>query len=508
MNKTNIKACMIDISRFRVPTISRMKKMIKNLSEIGYDTVFYNIEHAFKIPNHPKIGSEADGYTIKEFKELDVYAKENLIEIIPLIQSFGHMFHILKYPEYENICESEKKWSLSINDETYKFISDLYKAASEAFSSEYIHIGGDEVYDMALGKSKYLLARDLTKDDIFLNHILKLKEIANSFDKNIILWGDMVENNPEVMAKLGENAVLCYWNYGFEGMPETYKGLGNNTLVCPGTNTWKSFFPRYDFAVKNFQLMKERADLISAKGFMVTDWGDAGHIHPASFTENLFEIAYKVFNNEKITKFSNNEKLDKVIKLLDEIHFGDYLNAENLKGNTEYITKNLFHEYVFKGKGFASQSEEQLKEIITKIERLKIASENIEYTTEFEQDLKMFIDQTVVFSKKIELHLMYRNNTDILTVNNKAEEFIISLRKWFAIFMKRWLINYQPMGLYFHIHFMKKIEKDIIGEMKNSFGINFDVVAKETIYDDPEYLNLFSVGNSDALIKLWEEYRL
>lgn len=508
MNRTNIKACMIDLSRFRVPTISRMKKMIKNLSKIGYGTIFYNIEHVFKISGHPKIGLEADGYTIEEFKELDVYAKENSIEIIPLIQSFGHMFHILKHPEYENICESEKKWSLSINDETYRFIFDLYDAASKAFSSKYIHIGGDEVYDMASGKSKYLLKQGLTKDKIFLDHILKLKSIADSFDKNIILWGDMVENNPKVMEKLVENAILCYWNYGFEDMPETYKSLGSNTLVCPGTNTWKSFFPRYDFAVKNFQLMKERADSISAKGFMITDWGDAGHIHPASFTENLFEIAYKVFNNEKIPRFSTNEKLDEVIKLLDELHFGQHLNPENLKGHSEYITKHLFHEYVFKGKGFASQSEEQLKEIISRIEELKVISETVEYVSEFEQDVKLFVDKTIVFSKKIELHLLYRDNNDKLTINNKAEEFIIALRKWFAIFMKRWLNGYQPMGLYFHIHFMRKIEKDIIDELKNSLDIKFNEIKKETIYDDPEYLNLFSVENSDALIKLWEEYRL
>ncbi|MDA3884043.1 MAG: family 20 glycosylhydrolase [Candidatus Delongbacteria bacterium] len=508
MNKINIKACMIDISRFRVPTISRMKKMIKNLSKTGYDTIFYNIEHVFKIPGHPKIGSESDGYTIEEFKELDVYAKEFSIEIIPLIQSFGHMFHILKHPEYDNICESEKKWSLSISDETYKFITDLYKSASEAFSSEHIHIGGDEVYDMASGKSKHLLEQGSMKDEIFMDHILKLKEIASTFDKNIILWGDMVENNPEVMEKLGKNAILCYWNYGFAEMPDTYKELGNNTLVCPGINTWKSFFPRYDFAVKNFQLMKERADLISAKGFMITDWGDAGHIHPASFTENLFEIAYKIFNNEKITEFAAKEEIDEIIKMLDEIHFGDYLNPENLKGHSEFVTKHLFHEYVFKGKGFASQSEEQLKAIIAKIEKLITISETLEFTTEFEQDIKMFIDQTTLFSKKIELHLMYRDNVDIAIAKNKAEDFIISLRKWFATFMKRWLTSYQPMGLYFHIHFMKKIEKDIIDEMRNSFGTSFYEIMKETIYDDPEYLNLFSVGNSDALIKLWDEYRL
>jgi len=74
--------------------------------------------------------------------------------------------------------------------------------------------------------------------------------------------------------------------------------------------------------------------------------------------------------------------------------------------------------------------------------------------------------------------------------------------------MKRWLTFYQPMGLFFHIHFMKKVETDIIQGLKEVRNIQYQDIVKETIYDDPEYLNLFSVGNSEALIKLWKEYRL
>jgi len=207
-----------------------------------------------------------------------------------------------------------------------------------------------------------------------------------------MIWGDMVQKDENILKKLGKDINICYWMYDFKKIPKIYKNLSNNFYICPGTNTWKSFFPRYDFAIKNFQLMKERADIISAKGFMITDWGDAGHIHPSSFTENLFDLAYKVFNGDQRTELSANKQLDKVIRLLDEIHFGDYLNAENVKDYPEYVTKHLFHEYVFRGKGFASQTKEQLNKIISKIKKLRLISKTMEYSTEFEQDIKMFVD--------------------------------------------------------------------------------------------------------------------
>ncbi|MFO7810165.1 MAG: hypothetical protein R6V47_02175, partial [Candidatus Delongbacteria bacterium] len=131
MTEFRMKACMIDISRFRVAKIERMKLMLKNLAETGYDTVFFNIEHTFKVPELPRIGFEADGYDIGQFKDINEFASSIGLKLVPLIQSFGHMFHILKWKEFDNISESDMKWSVSLSDQTYALIDKLYKRASE-----------------------------------------------------------------------------------------------------------------------------------------------------------------------------------------------------------------------------------------------------------------------------------------------------------------------------------------------------------------------------------------
>jgi hypothetical protein len=502
MNKFEMKACMIDISRFRVPKVERMKIMLKNIAGAGYDTVFFNIEHTFKIPDHPSIGFEADGYDMKNFEDINRYAAGLELSLVPLIQSFGHMFHILKWDEYENIAESDMKWSVSMSDASYKLIDDLYRRAAELFNSNYIHIGGDEVYDMATGKSAHLL-KYATKENLFLNHILNLKDIAARYGKKIVLWGDMIQKDPEVMKKLGSDTVVCYWNYDFKEMPESYKNIDAKILVCPGTNTWKSFFPRYDYALRNFQLMKERAEELHAFGFMITDWGDAGHIHPFSITENMFNLAFKVFNSNQVDKYYEKDEINNILHKLDEVHYADCLNAECVRNKPEYVTKLLFHDNPFSGKCFADQTADQFSELLKRINAVEEALTGVNFETEFEKDIKLFADQTVLFKKKIELHLAIRKNEGFTQIKKLSDEFIVSLRRWFATFMANWLENSQPMGLYFHIHFEKKIEEDIIYSLQMYKDLDYADIPKKALYDDPEYLNLFSVGSANALKTLW-----
>ena len=503
MTGFKMKACMIDISRFRVAKLARMKLMLKNIAEYGYDTVFFNIEHTFKIPEHPMIGFESDGYEMMEFKELSDFADRLNLSLVPLIQSFGHMFHILKWDEYDSLAESEEKWSVSVSDQTYDLIDDLYMRASQVFNSEYIHIGGDEVYDMATGKSAHLL-QHISKDELFLNHILKLKEIAARHDRKIILWGDMIDKDPGVMNKLGPDTVVCIWNYAFKEILGSYKSINAKILVCPGTNTWKSFFPRYDYAVKNFRLMKERADGLNAFGFMITDWGDAGHVHPYSVTENLFNTAFKVFNSLQVEKYCVKDEINEIIRSLDEVHYAEYLNSECVRNKPEYITKLLFHDCPFSGKSFADQSVLQLNGLLDRISKVRRTVKNAKFGTEFEKDIKLFADQTIMFKKKIELHLAIRKNSPAVTVSRLIEEYIVAMRRWFADFMENWLSNSQPMGLFFHIHFEKKMENDLLHGQYKFCGTEYENIPKKNLYDDPEYLNLFSVGNPDALKKLWE----
>lgn len=507
------KACMLDISRYRVPTKKRVYQTFKFLKTCGYNQIFFNIEHVFKRNSQPVIGCDADGFSAAEFKQIDRYAVKLGLEITPVIQSFGHMFHIIKWPQYAHLAETERKWSVCMSEETYDFLDSYYAEVAQSFIGEYIHVGGDEVYDMLLGKSAHLLNSGKSKDELFLEHILKLKELATKHGKKICIWDDMIRKNPAVLEKLGESVRICYWNYDFNPFPAGYDKLVNPIYVCPGTQTWKSLFPRIGYSVKNLKQRYEDYKTIGAYGFMVTDWGDAGHLHPVSFSEKMLEMAIKIFNGEDIHGLATgNSAVDRMCAILDEIHQGGYLNGELVRDKNEFVTKHLLHDYIFRGKSLAVQTDVQLQELIQKNIVLQELASNCKFKSEFEKDLEIFVMLTNLLAEKVRINLAFRKGEKSDTVIQNCEMLIFNLRRWLTKYLQLWLKTSQPLGVHFQIHFFKKIETDIIGEINwlktlPSQG-DYQSIEKLNIYDQPEYLNLFSVGNAEAKNFLWNEYRL
>lgn len=511
------KSCLIDISRFRVPTFERMKTMLANISDYGYEQVFFNIEHTFKIAAHPLIGSEADGFTDSEFKELDNYAAELNLELIPVYQSLGHVFHTLKWKKYQHLSETEHNWSLAIgNEESYELLDSFYKVVASTFRSEYIHIGTDEVYDLLEGQSKQLLESGRTRFEYYIDHILRLKDMAAKYGKKIMIWGDMIEKAPEVLEQLGDEVVICYWNYGLVDMPAIYGEINNRVYVCPAIQSWISPFMRLSFAIKNMQQRYENCKQIEAYGFMITDWGDGGHLHPLSFTEKMFEMGIKIYNGESNPALNvNSELMQKIVKLLDKIHFADYLNCDGLIRREKYFTRLLFHEYIFHGEAFLMQSDEQLAYLLESCSMLKDLAGKVDrqrLRDEFEEDLMLFVEHTLLLAEKASIHCAFRNGMAYDELSLKVDSFIYRQRAWFSQFSLRWLKSCQPMGLYFHYHYIQQQEKDLLSEMRSieelKPGYDYQQLEKRTVYGDPNYDNMFLINSFAALNRLWEDYRL
>jgi len=464
------KACMLDISRLRVPTFAKMKELIQELSTIGFNQIFFNIEHVFKIAAYPLIGSEADGFTDKEFKELDDYAFEHNIELTPLFQSFGHMFHILKWDKFKHLGETEINWSFALNKSTYEFLDPFFKSLSETFRSKFIHVGGDEVYDFLQGKSKHLLGSGKSKNEIFVDHILELKKISNKYKKEIFIWGDMIQKDHNLESILGKDVNICYWNYGTEKMPESYNKINNRVFVCPGTQNWAGLFPLPKQAVENYKIRYKDYKNIKAYGFMITDWGDGGHFHPYTFTTKMFEIGYNIFTNKNIdpnSTISKDSNIIKIFKILENIHNGELYTNPNLRFVDNFISRHLFYDYIFSGKSINIQKVEDLKNVLNLIDDLTTISLNCSFETEFEKDLSLFIEQTQILGDKIRIFLDFKNGIEFNILRDKVDKYIIRLRRWFADYMKNWLNDSQPMGLYYNMFFIDKLVKDTISDLKN-----------------------------------------
>ena len=112
------------------------------------------------------VNGRAGFLTQKEYKELQQYAAERNIIIIPEIDMPGHVYAALaSYPELnceDNVNIDPKRaeppnlydgykvgWTrLCLEDpKTYDFVDDIIKELAEITTGKWLHIGGDEIED-------------------------------------------------------------------------------------------------------------------------------------------------------------------------------------------------------------------------------------------------------------------------------------------------------------------------------------------------------------------------
>ena len=90
-------------------------------------------------------------YTLKELKELDAYAREKGMELIPCIQTLAHLRSIFRWPVYDDIHDCHDILLLE-EEKTYQLIDDMLRTCSECFESRTVNVGMDEAMFMGLGK--------------------------------------------------------------------------------------------------------------------------------------------------------------------------------------------------------------------------------------------------------------------------------------------------------------------------------------------------------------------
>ncbi len=186
---------MLDISRDRVPTISTLKSLIDILAELKYNQFQLYTEHTFAYTNHEIVWKDYSPLTSQDILELDNYCKERYIELVPNQNSFGHMEKWLTHEEYKYLAEApngfikpwggEKSGPFSLSPavpESIKFVNSLFDELLPNFTSTKVNVGGDETFDLGLGRSKEL-CENLGKGRVYLNFLLDIYKIIK---KNMI----------------------------------------------------------------------------------------------------------------------------------------------------------------------------------------------------------------------------------------------------------------------------------------------------------------------------------
>ncbi|CAB3227633.1 unnamed protein product [Arctia plantaginis] len=231
------------------------------------------------------------------------------IEIIPLIQTFGHMEHALKLKEFQHLRES-KEHPDSIcpsNNESINLIKEMLHQVIDFHTTitplKHIHIGCDEVYQ--LNKCQKCHDRNLANRNLFLDHMNTVKTLVYNFNPliSILMWDDMFRKinrnqwNEETMANLQEMEPV-YWDYSpnlgrvshmnlfrYHGtfrniwIASAFKGADGKQAFLPELN--KRFQNHYAWLnlILNYMFAGEKK-VFNFKGVILTGWSRYSHLDP------------------------------------------------------------------------------------------------------------------------------------------------------------------------------------------------------------------------------------
>ena len=276
----SMRGIMLDISRGKVPRRASLEELIDTCVALKLNVLMLYTEHTFRFRKHPRIGRDASPLNARTLSALEAYAAERFVELVPCLQSLGHMEHILRLPAYRAMAETESGWTIAPrHPRTLPFLRDLYDEYLPLFRSRWFNANCDEPWDLGRGQSKKRSER-LGPGGLYLEHVHRIQRLARKHGKRTMIWADVVHAHPKRISEIDPNLVLLDWWYEADFDFTRAKVFARNELdflVCPGTSSWNSLFPRVANSLANISGWAKAGRRHGALGLLNTDWGDHGH---------------------------------------------------------------------------------------------------------------------------------------------------------------------------------------------------------------------------------------
>lgn len=328
----------------------RVKRLIDQLSKMGYNYLELCTDDTYKIEDEPYFGYLLGGYTKEEIKDMDAYARSKGVELVPAIQTLGHQSNLVKLPHYADIVDID---SILLVDEpkTYELIEKMFKTLRECYTTKHVNIGFDEAHNV--GRGRYLDKHGFVNHfDLLLRHLNRVIEIAKKYDFKVHMWSDMfyrlynkqynaklwggyyskeVLHLPkDVLDKVPEDVGMTLWMYEnadpyYEPMIISHKEDFKGDFWYAGVSgfTANGFAPFNKCVIRSMKLAMEQVRKHNVENVIMTIWNDDGHDCPF---ENALPSLYAT------RQFADgNFDMDKIKKGFKEmfgVEFDDFMKHD------------------------------------------------------------------------------------------------------------------------------------------------------------------------------------
>lgn len=283
---------MVDCSRNAVLKPNMVKRLICVLVMAGYDYLELYTEDTYELPDEPYFGYKRGRYSEAELKEIVAFADLFDMEMVPCIQTLAHLKRLANWMPY--FAHMDIDDILLVGDErTYNLIRKCLRFCKEVFHTKRINIGGDEAYNLGLGK--YREKNGIRpKHDIYLEHMKKVFEICKEEGFEPEFWADGLyrtkESERENKQLFDGTQTPIVWMYGYSFMKGfvTNKDLTKEYLhrirdyagKVMYTGTFFKFLGYAPYNEYSYRAMDEyfaAVEECKVDHVMMTAWGDDGN---------------------------------------------------------------------------------------------------------------------------------------------------------------------------------------------------------------------------------------
>lgn len=281
------RGLMVDTSQGAALSPEMLRQIVATAAEYKLNLVCLYVEHRFPFAHSP-LGEAGAQLGFEEMKRLAEYGRERHVEIVPQQQTFGHLHSLLKWQVYSDLGETPRGDVLAPGDpRVYEWIGAALKQLAAVFPGPFLHIGGDETFELGRGRSDAAVARE-GLGRVYAGHVRRVAESARALGKRPVFWGDMALKNPAAIAELPKDLIAAAWDYeprpDYTALIEPFRKAGLEVWVSPGVNNWRRIFPNLSAAAANIGGFARDGKRLGATGMLNTEWNDDG--------EEFFSLAW------------------------------------------------------------------------------------------------------------------------------------------------------------------------------------------------------------------------
>jgi len=254
-------------SQNRVGKVETYKNIIDELAALKMNLLELAVfrPSSIQIDTFAPITQSEHGLTVEQCNEIVAYGKENYVQVVPYMETFGHMDELLRYPQFVDLrntftpgCATLSIYDPAVHEFLESYMDDMVKC----FDPEFVTIGGDEVSGILSGKNQENVPAGATELDIFIYYMDLMYEMCEERGLEMFVCYDVLDrlyaSGRKPLKEMFErmpNCTVIIWQYEedstFVDACNRFDKLGAKYVIMPSTNSFSSLAGRLTTAEKN-----------------------------------------------------------------------------------------------------------------------------------------------------------------------------------------------------------------------------------------------------------------